>query len=123
MLGYSKVNEGQSEKKNDDPLIQEEHTKMHQMEKICMQQIKAQELNANDDYKAMREDKIIIEKTLHQMARERFNESKKKSEEEVSKEAAANDFLYPYLEKKEWFKKSNYDLTKPLSQQHAIEIK
>lgn len=88
---------------------------MHQMEKICMQQIKAQELNANDDYKAMREDKIIIEKTLHQMARERFNESKKKSEEEVSKEAAANDFLYPYLEKKEWFKKSNYDLTKPLS--------
>lgn len=73
---------------------------MHQMEKICMQQIKAQELNANDDYKAMREDKIIIEKTLHQMARERFNESKKKSEEEVSKEAAANDFLYPYLEKK-----------------------
>lgn len=34
------------------------------------------------------------------MARERFNESKKKSEEEVSKEAAANDYLYPYLEKK-----------------------
>lgn len=49
------------------------------------------------------------------MARERFNESKKKSEEEVSKEAAANDYLYPYLEKKEWFKKGNYDLTKPLS--------
>lgn len=49
------------------------------------------------------------------MARERFNESKKKSEEEVSKENAANDYLYPYLEKKDWFKKGNFEISKPLS--------
>lgn len=48
----------------------------------------------------MREGEIKLEYTLHDKARIRFNNSFKKNEDELAKDAAVNDYLYPYLEKK-----------------------
>ena len=47
----------------------------------------------------MKNDQIKLEKTIHEKARERFNESKRRQEEDVTQDTAASDYLYPYLDK------------------------
>lgn len=72
------------------------------MEKECYNQIKSQESNLGEEERLLKDESITLEKTLHDKARERYKETMKKSEEEVSREQAANDYLYPFLEKKLW---------------------
>jgi hypothetical protein len=65
----------------------------------------------------LKEEPITLEKTLHDKARERYKETMKKSEEEVSREQAANDYLYPFLEKRNWIGKQAFQY------QEAVELK
>ena len=43
---------------------------------------------------------IKLEKTLYDKARDKFKESSKKNDDDLSKDAAASDYLFPYLEKR-----------------------
>lgn len=58
-----------------------------------------------------------MEKTIHDKARERFKEQSKKNEEDLSKEAAAKDYLYPFLEKRMWLNKTAFTYNE------AVELK
>ena len=78
---------------------------MIRMEKDCFNNIKGQEIQLGDEEKSLKEEPLVLEKTLHDKARERYKETMKKSEEEVSREQAANDYLYPFLEKRQWIGK------------------
>jgi hypothetical protein len=115
MLGFAKLNEGSGDKK-DDPLIQQENQKMLSMEKDCYQQIKQQEVSAGEEEKQMREEEITLEQTLHDKAREKNKEALKKKDEDGDKDSTADDYLYPFLEKKGLLNKS-------LTKSDALEIK
>lgn len=55
MHGFAKLNEPGGENKIDDPLVQLENTKMVNLEKDCLNQLKSQEKIAKDDEKTIRE--------------------------------------------------------------------
>ena len=106
MLGFAKVSETSADKKVGDTSDQQDHQKMLAMEKDCLKDIIKQETAAQEEEKLIRTNKVTIEKTLHDKARDKFKETLKKTEEEVNREAAANDYLYPFLEKKNLLNKT-----------------
>ena len=115
MQGFAKFNEA-ADKKGEDPIVQQQNQKMLGMEKECVQQVKLQETTAKEDEKSVREDKITLEKTLYDKARDKYKENLKKKDEEAGKNADTHDYLYPFLEKKGY-------LGKNLSMKEALEIK
>ncbi|KAL4445104.1 hypothetical protein ABPG74_018832 [Tetrahymena malaccensis] len=117
MHGFAKLNEPGGDNKIDDPLVQLENTKMVNLEKDCLNQLKQQEKIARDDEKTIREGEIRLEKTLYDKARDRFKESSKKNDDDLAKDAAASDYLYPYLEKRKLLGVSE------INAQVAMEIK
>ncbi|EGR33096.1 hypothetical protein IMG5_061790 [Ichthyophthirius multifiliis] len=117
MHGFAKLNEPGGDNKIDDPLVQLENTKIVNLEKECLNQLKQQEKIAKDDEGQMREEKVKLEYTLHDKARIRFNNSFKKNEEDMAKDAAVNDYLYPFLEKRKLLGE------REIPYQQAIEIK
>lgn len=115
MQGFGKFKES-SDKKGDDPIVQQQNQKMLGMEKECIQQIKLQESTAKEDEKSVREDKIMLEKTLYDKARDKYKENLRKKDDESGKNADVHDYLYPFLEKAGF-------LNKNLSMKEALEIK
>ena len=95
-----------SDKKADDPIAQQQNQKMLGMEKECYINVKSQETTAKDDEKGIREEKIVLEKTLYEKAREKHKENLKKKDEESGKGVDVHDYLYPFLEKKGFLSKN-----------------
>jgi len=59
----------------------------------------------------MKSEKISLEETIHEKARQKFNESKRRPEIDDAKESAASDFLYPHFEKLGILDKINKELS------------
>lgn len=100
LLGFPKNDSSGSDKKTDDPIAQQQNQKMLGMEKECYINVKTQENTAKDDEKGIREEKIVLEKTLYEKAREKHKENLKKKDEESGKGVDIHDYLYPFLEKR-----------------------
>lgn len=115
LLNFPKT-ESSSDKKADDPIAQQQNQKMMSMEKECIINVKTQETCAKDDEKGIREEKLVLEKTLYEKAREKHKENLKKKDEEAGKGVDTHDYLYPFLEKRKL-------LGKVLVFQDAVSIK
>ncbi len=100
LLGFPKSDSSGSDKKADDPIAQQQNQKMLGMEKECYINVKTQENTAKDDEKGIREEKVTLEKTLYEKAREKYKENLKKKDEESGKGVDMHDYLYPFLEKR-----------------------
>lgn len=100
LLGFPKNESSSSDKKADDPIAQQQNQKMLGMEKECYISVKSQETAAKEDEKGIREDKVTIERTLYDKAREKHKENLKKKDEESGKGVDIHDYLYPFLEKR-----------------------
>ncbi|EGR28306.1 hypothetical protein IMG5_178860 [Ichthyophthirius multifiliis] len=115
--GFQKTSEQQDSNKLDDHLVQLEYSKMVNLEKECINQLKQAEKVQKDDEVIMRETELKLELALHDKARERFKQKAKKNEEQALKDAAQNDYLYNYLEKRGLLNVSI------LTYQNALEVK
>lgn len=98
-LNFPKT-DSSSDKKADDPIAQQQNQKMMTMEKECYINVKTQETTAKEDEKGIREEKVVLEKTLYEKAREKHKENLKKKDEEAGKGVDTHDYLYPFLEKR-----------------------
>ena len=78
------------------------------MEKDCFNFFKQQEQIILEENTIVKDEPLTLEKTIHDKARERYKEQSKKNEEDLSKEAAAKDYLYSFLEKRSWLSKANF---------------
>ena len=107
----AKISDSSGEKKSEDPIKMQENQAMLGMERDCYNQIKIQEGNAGDEDKLVREEKLVLEKTLHDRAREKYKYALEKNDDDLDKEEMKNDYLYPFLEKRGWFGKelNNYE--------------
>ena len=58
------------------------------MEKDCFNYFKQQEVIIQEEFSSLKDETLVLEKTIHDKARERFKDQSKKNEEDLSKEAA-----------------------------------
>jgi len=131
--GQAKLSDG--DKKMQDSQEQREHKKVHDLEKECYTQMKNQEHVAKGeiDDKRKREDKIneyrqtnaieeanrdVLEKTLHDKAKERYKYANKKKDDEESQDKHEGDYLYPILARKGLLKKEHN-----LDYKEALEVR
>ena len=123
-----------AEKKVENPEEQIRHQKIYTMEKDCFSGIKTSEqmnFNEIENHKVYYEGVIancrvnnnieeaqekILEETLHDKARKKYNEDLKKRDDEGVQESHENDILYPFLQK-------DKHIGKVLTMRDAMDIK
>lgn len=78
-----------NENKADDPLVQQENQMIFQMEKDCQLSIKSQEEKQDEEHKSIKKEELVLEKSLHDKAREKFyqNQNNKDDDNKDQKEA------------------------------------
>ena len=138
IVGMGKMNDS-GEKKLEDPRVQQEHQKIFTMEKETVQQIKGQESSAKEETENHKEfetkitmlratnsvdeaNKVILEKTLHDKAREKYKLDSLKKQDEIL-DSNANDFLRQYLEKRGLIEKDKEGKEREINYQEALDIK
>jgi len=124
--GYSK-GDSTGEKKVIDPVTQEKHSRIQSMENEAVKQVQMQERNNElelgekknyevkiNGFRATNNvdeaNKEILEKTLHDKAKEKYKLGYKSKEDELEEDAAAKDYLYPILKEENLLSKQ-YDLS------------
>ena len=105
---------GDGDKKMHDTKEQREHKRAHDLEKECFNKMRDQERTASneEDTKRKREDTInelrknntvdkgehgILEKSLHDLAREKYKFASRKKEDDEEADKHSKDKLYPVL--------------------------
>lgn len=91
------ITKSDNDKKVDDPVTQQENQAILTMEKDCYKYMREREEIAANETKTMRQP-IVPEKTLFDLAREKFKQSQNHVDDEEEAEDV-NDELRPYLEK------------------------
>jgi len=99
--GLTKSNDNNGiggDNKTDDPLLQQEYSIILGREKNCFNIIKEQEGIMKQDEQKVKEKPLTLEKSLHDLAREKFSQNIGGQEEEGNDQKEI-DYLLPYLEK------------------------
>lgn len=79
-------------------MLQQEHARILQMEKDCYQAIRQQGEIAKTEQRNLMSETLVLEKSLHDKAREKFSQNIAGKEEDSS-DSKEVDYLLPYLEK------------------------